>query len=90
MKDTFMVGAYKVLTLREKINKIKVSYPIMMVENFTFIDYFAIDSNPKGKGLGSKIFKIFLEMINKQVILSRTSKMNRVKDNHFYQEMVLF
>lgn len=68
MKDTFIVGAYKVLTLKED-NKIKGILSYYDGGEFTFIDYFAIDGNQKGKGLGSKMLKYFLEMINKQVIL---------------------
>ncbi len=69
MKDTFIAGAYKVLTLKED-NKIKGILSYYDGGEFTFIDsYFAIDGNQKGKGLGSKMLKYFLEMINKQVIL---------------------
>ena len=49
--------------------KLKVFYHIMMVENFAFVDYFAIDGNQKGKGLGSKMLKHFMETAGKPVIL---------------------
>ncbi|GFI40762.1 Acetyltransferase (GNAT) domain-containing protein [Thomasclavelia cocleata] len=68
MKDTFIMGAYKVLILKEdnRINGILSYYD---GGEFTFIDYFAINGNQKGKGLGSKMLKYFLKMIDKQVIL---------------------
>ena len=36
---------------------------------FAFVDYFAIDGNQKGKGLGSKMLKHFMETAGKPVIL---------------------
>lgn len=68
MKDTFIKGDYKVLTLKED-NIIRGILSYYDGGEFTFIDYFAIDGNQKGRGFGSKMLKYFLEMVNKQVIL---------------------
>lgn len=68
MKETFINGSYRVLTLREddKLTGILSYYQEL---EFAFIDYFAIDGNQKGKGLGSEMLNYFFNLVNKQVIL---------------------
>lgn len=68
MKDTFSAGAYQVLTLKED-DKIKGILSYYDGGEFVFVDYFAIDGNQKGQGLGSKMLKHFLQIANKSVFL---------------------
>lgn len=68
MKETFINGNYKVLTLKEDDELIGILSYYQKVE-FAFIDYFSIDGNRKGHGLGSKMLNYFLSSINKRVIL---------------------
>lgn len=68
MKDTFKKGIFKVLVLKE-CNKIIGILSYYDGGEFTFIDYFAISGDQKGKGLGSKMLEYFIKMVNKLVIL---------------------
>lgn len=68
MKDTFEKGYYNVLILKEN-NKILGILSHYDDPDFAFIDYFAIDGEQKGKGLGSKMLKYFMEHEEKRVIL---------------------
>lgn len=68
MKETFINGKYKVLTLKnaDKIIGIMSYYD---GGDFTFIDYFAIDGAHKGQGFGSMMLTHFLKTAQKKVIL---------------------
>ena len=68
MKETFINGDFKVLTLKED-DEIKGILSHYDGGEFAFVDYFAIDGNQKGKGLGSKMLKHFMETAGKPVIL---------------------
>ena len=68
MKDTFKKGAFKVLTLINN-NKMIGILSYYLSNEFVFIDYFAIDGDHKGKGLGSKMLKYFIAMVDVMVIL---------------------
>lgn len=68
MKDTFKKGCYKVLTLKEE-NKIIGVLSYYFSGEYVFVDYFAINGNHKGKGLGSKMLKYFMAMVDSKVIL---------------------
>lgn len=68
MKNTFSNGDYQVLTLKED-DKIKGILSYYDGGEFAFVDYFAIDGNQKGKGLGSKMLNHFMKMADKQVFL---------------------
>lgn len=68
MKDTFKKEIFKILALKED-NKIIGILSYYDDEKFAFIDYFAIDGNQKGKGLGSKMLDYFMKTINKLMIL---------------------
>lgn len=68
MKDTFKKGYFKVLTLKED-NKIIGILSYYLGNEFVFVDYFAINGNYKGKGLGGKMLKYFITKVNSKVIL---------------------
>lgn len=68
MGKTFKQGHYQVLTLRDD-NKIIGVMSYYKSEDFTFIDYFAIDGSYKGQGLGSKMLKYFFDLISDRIIL---------------------
>lgn len=63
MKETFINGDFKVLTLKED-DEIKGILSHYDGGEFAFVDYFAIDGNQKGKGLGSKMLKRTAKKLN--------------------------
>ena len=68
MKETFLQGAFKVLTLKEEDRIIGIlSY--YDGGEFVCVDYFAIDGDYKGKGLGSRMLRYFLDQAGKLVML---------------------
>lgn len=68
MKDTFHAGLYQVLTLKDN-DQIVGIMSFYQHDDFRFIDYFAIDGSLKGKGMGSKMLKYFINLDDKMVIL---------------------
>lgn len=68
MKQTFIDGDYRVFVLKDN-NKIIGILSYFDSEEFVFADYFAIDGNNKGQGLGSKMLQRFIKNAGKQVIL---------------------
>lgn len=68
MKDTFHVGLYQVLTLKDN-DQIVGIMSFYQHDDFRFIDYFAIDGSLKGKGMGSKMLQYFINLDDKMVIL---------------------
>lgn len=68
MEETFKQGYYQVLTLRDD-NKIIGVMSYYKSDDFTFIDYFAIDGSYKGQGLGSKMLKYFFNLVADRIIL---------------------
>lgn len=68
MKDTFHAGLYQVLTLKDN-DQIVGIMSFYQHDDFRFIDYFAIDGSLKGKGMGSKMLRYFINLDDKMVIL---------------------